>query len=188
MRSAPRRLTRRMVEPTVVTSRLGWTRRNFASSLSVRDRLAPERPPRGWRLLRLLPRGCDGIPSGSDSYARPPRCPCCRLRRRSTGIHCWRRRPIGSLDADGRRRQAACELQRRGRGHDSRLPPGLGRHHALLRPRDGLPRGLAAGRRPPGHQGRDLVAARRALPPAVRPALRAGASGRSGRRFGHRLQ
>src|SRR5439155_681587 len=68
--------------------------------LSVRDRLAPERPPRGWRLLRPLPGGYDGIPSGPASRARTRPYPRCRLRRRSTSIRCLRGRPIGPRDAD----------------------------------------------------------------------------------------
>ena len=34
------------------------------ASSSVRDRLAPEWPPRGWRLPRPLPGGCVGFPRG----------------------------------------------------------------------------------------------------------------------------
>ena len=162
-RSAPRRLTMRMVEPTVVPSRLGWARRNFASSPLSETASRPN----GLRAVGACS-GCyqgvrDGISSGSASHARARTCPRCRLRCGSTGIRCWRRRPIGARDADGRCRTAAREPRRWRRGDDSRLAPGLGRHHALPSPRDGLrPRGLAAGRRPSWHQERDFVAPRRA--------------------------
>src|SRR5689334_5539147 len=110
MRSTTRRLTRRTLEPTVIFSLVsGDLGAILLRALSVRDRLAPERPPRGWCLLRLLPGGCNAVLSGSDSGARTPPCPRCRLRRRPTGIHRWRGRPIDSRDADGRRREAACE-------------------------------------------------------------------------------
>src|SRR5437016_12835593 len=95
-------LTMRMIEPRVrlVSPRL--TSPDSRVRLSVRDRVAPERPPRGWRLLRPLPGGYDGIPFAPTSRARTrPHPPRSRLRRRPTGIRCMRGRPIGPRDTDG---------------------------------------------------------------------------------------
>ena len=166
------------------------TSADFRFRPPVRDRLAPERPPRGWRLLRPLPGGYDGIPSGPASRARTGPYPCCRLPRRATGICCLRRRATGARRVDGRgRHEAAHEPGRRHRSRDSRLAAGLGRRHAVPCPRDGLrSRRLAPGRQPPEYDGRhpggiDRAASAgrryrtassrgvRGVRPSVRPAL-----------------